>query len=122
MPKIFRRFPHTEEQTGAVNREYEEYQKQPRKIAPRSTSKDYSSEVTLDLADEKPFFSIAGYKRFEKSAIATLTADDLSVVREARRKAVEGVSDETLYECFAHTRIILGLIYRLDLYREFRKH
>ena len=119
---IFRRIPHTEEQTEAVSGEYEEYQKQLRKTALKSSSKDYSSEVTLDLADEEPFFSIAGYNRFEESAIVTMTGDELSVVREARRKAVVGVSDETLYEYFANTRIILGLINRLDLYREFRKH
>ncbi|MBZ5543743.1 MAG: hypothetical protein LAO07_08705 [Acidobacteriia bacterium] len=120
--KIFRRIPHAEEQTEAVSGEYEEYQKQLRKTAPKSTSKDYSSEVTLDLADEDPFFRIAGYKRFEESAIVTMTGDERSVVREARRKAVVGVSDETLYACFAYTRIILGLINRLDLDRKFRKH
>ena len=69
-----------------------------------------------------PCQSLAGHDRFIESAIATLTADDLPFLREARRKSIHGVSDESLSEFFAYTTIIRGIINRLDLYKEFRVH
>jgi hypothetical protein len=51
-----------------------------------------------------------------------LTEADLPAVREARRKSIHGLSDESLYEYFAYTTIIRGVINRLDLYKEYRVH
>ncbi len=45
-----------------------------------------------------------------------------TTVREARRAALLSVSDESLYEYAAYTRVILGVINRLDLYKEYRVH
>lgn len=68
------------------------------------------------------FWGFAGNEDLEASAIATLTQEDLSALREARRKSITGVSDEVLYEYFALSKILLGVINRLDLYKEYRSH
>lgn len=59
---------------------------------------------------------------FEASAVATLSEQDVPVVREARRRSIRGVSDEVLYEYLALTRILRGVINRLDLYKDLRDH
>jgi hypothetical protein len=78
--------------------------------------------VEKELRKEKPVLGIADDEPFIRSAIATLTATDLDVVREARRVSLMSVSDESLYEYAAYTKVILGVINRLDLYREYRVH
>ena len=50
-----------------------------------------------------------------------LEAGDLESLREARRRSITGVSDEALAEYFAITRVMLGWVNRLDLYRDLRK-
>jgi hypothetical protein len=52
--------------------------------------------------------------------MATLTEADLPAIREARRLALRGISDESLEEYFAFTAIIQGVMNRLDLYKEYR--
>jgi hypothetical protein len=79
-------------------------------------------QVEAELKKSKPVVGIADDEPFLRSASAVLTSADLDVVREARRASLMAVSDECLYEYAAYTRIILGVINRLDLYREFRVH
>lgn len=79
-------------------------------------------QMEAELQKESPVVGIADDEPFLRSAIATLTAADLDTVREARRAALLSVSDECLYEYAAYTRIILGVINRLDLYKEYRVH
>jgi hypothetical protein len=43
-------------------------------------------------------------------------------VREARRKSLYDISDESLEEYLAFTRVMIGLLNRLDLYKEYRTH
>ena len=79
-------------------------------------------EMQSELKKEKPVLGIADDEPFIRSAIATLEAADLDSIRDARRASLMAVSDEALYEYAAYTRIILGIINRLDLYKEFRVH
>jgi hypothetical protein len=79
-------------------------------------------EMEAELKKEKPVLGIADDEPFMRSAISTLTVADLDTVREARRAALLSVSDESLYEYAAYTRIILGVINRLDLFKEYRVH
>jgi hypothetical protein len=68
------------------------------------------------------FWGVAGDKEFAQSAIALLQEEDLPVLRDARRKSIYGLSDEALHEYFALSRVLLGVINRLDLYKEVREH
>lgn len=79
-------------------------------------------QMEAELKRENPVVGIANDEPFIRSAIAALNASDLDTVREARRRALLSVSEESLYEYAAYTRVILGVINRLDLYQEFRVH
>jgi hypothetical protein len=68
------------------------------------------------------FYGVAGDEEFAESAIAFLQEEDLPALREARRKSIYGLSDEALGEYFALSRVLLGVINRLDLYRDVREH
>jgi hypothetical protein len=68
------------------------------------------------------FWGVAGDKEFAQNAIERLQEEDLPVLREARRKSLYGLSDEALHEYLALSRILLGAINRLDLYKEVREH
>ena len=81
-----------------------------------------SEQLEAELRKDSPVVGIANDEPFARSAIATLSAADLETVREARRAALLSVSEETLYEYAAYTRVILGVINRLDLYKEYRVH
>lgn len=120
--RAIRRIPHTEEEFEAFMKEQSRAAKNQGEAPQKGDSESIGGDMMCRIEEGEPDMGIAGHKRFEESAIATLTADDVPEIREARRKAVHGVSDETLYEYFACTRIILGVINRLDLYREYRKH
>ena len=65
---------------------------------------------------------VAGDRDFILSAIATLTADDLPMLRQARRNVIRGLSDESLDEYAAMNEILLGVINHLDLYKDLREH
>jgi len=79
-------------------------------------------QMESELKKPNPVVGIASDEPFLRSAIATLATGDLDAVREARRSALLTVSDDSLYEYAAYTRIILGVINRLDLYKEYRVH
>ncbi len=82
-----------------------------------------AAQADLDkaVAEGEPIYGIANHTAFINSAIATLQPDDFDKVREARRKSLYDVSDESLEEYLAFTRVMLGLVNRLDLYKEYRK-
>ncbi len=122
--KFLRRIPHTEKEYKALQPEFENYEAA-RAAAPLAKVLDRKAglaQMQHEIEDSEPFFSIADLKRFQECAIQTLTAEDLPELREDRRKSIAGVSDEALDEYFAYSRIILGLINRLDLYKEWRTH
>jgi hypothetical protein len=79
-------------------------------------------QMEAELTKEKPVVGIADDEPFMRSAIAVLSDTDLETVRDARRAALLSVSEEGLHEYVAYTRIILGVINRLDLYKEYRVH
>jgi len=79
-------------------------------------------QAQAELKKENPVLGIAEDEPLVRSAIVTLTAADLDTVRDARRASLMSVSDEVLYEYAAFTRILLGMINRLDLYKEYRVH
>jgi len=54
------------------------------------------------------------------SGVRTLDARDLDSLRDARRRSITGISDEALAEYFAITEVLVGVINRLDLYRDLR--
>lgn len=79
-------------------------------------------QMEAELKKESPVVGIANDEPFIRSAIGTLNAADLEAVRAARRAALMSVSEENLEEYAAYTRVILGVINRLDLYKEYRVH
>jgi hypothetical protein len=68
------------------------------------------------------FFGVAGDKEFAKNAGALLTAEDVPLLQEARRKSISSLSDEALHEYFALSWILLDVINRHDLYSDVREH
>lgn len=66
------------------------------------------------------FPGVAGNKPLEESASDTLTPGDLPLLHEARKKSIQGLSDESLDEYFALSTIILNIINRFNLYADFR--
>ena len=81
-----------------------------------------AEQMETELRKESPVVGIAHDEPLIRSAIATLNAADLDTVREARRKALISISEESIEEYAAYTRVILGIINRLDLYKEYRVH
>ena len=79
-------------------------------------------QMEAELKKEAPLTGIANDEPFIRSAIATLNAPDLDAMREARRAVLISVSEESLEEYTAYTRVILGIVNRLDLYRDYRVH
>jgi hypothetical protein len=100
--------PHTRQEFEQALVREEQYKK---------TAKDDPLQA---LEEDPPFVEIGGHTRFVDSAMATLNESDLPAIREARRLALHGVSDESLDEYFAFTAIIQGVMNRLDLYKEYR--
>lgn len=79
-------------------------------------------EIAQAVAAGLPIYGIADHTAFISSAIATLQAVDFDTVREARRKCLFNVSDESLAEYLAYTHIMIGLLNRLDLFKNYRHH
>lgn len=102
----------------------EEYEKQHPELNVKTKLNDQELEAAVNrkVQESPPFFGVSGTERFIESAIANLNEADLPVIREARRRSIEGISDEVLGEYFAYNHIIKGVINRLDLYREYRVH
>ena len=121
--KILRRIPHTEAEFDAIQPELFKYMNEhsPKPSGKKMSSQELAEQVQKQVEEDEPFVGISGAKRFEESAAQTLTEADLPELRELRRKSLIGVSDESLHEYLAYTRIILAVINRLDLYKDLRK-
>jgi hypothetical protein len=79
-------------------------------------------QISKAVAEGEPVYGIANHTAFMASAVATLKAEDLEALREARKKALLNISDESLDEYLAFTQVMIGLINRMDLFREYRVH
>ena len=79
-------------------------------------------ELAKAVADGAPIYGIADHTAFQNAAVATLTADDLDMIRKARRRSLYNISDESLSEYLAYTQIMIRMLNHLDLYKDFRAH
>ncbi len=79
-------------------------------------------ELAKAVAESEPIYGIADHAAFQNAAVATLTADDFETIRQARRKALYNVSDESLSEYLAYTQIMIRMLNHLDLYKDYRMH
>jgi hypothetical protein len=85
-------------------------------------SKATQEQIAKAVAESEPIYGIADHTAFTDSAIATLQPEDFETLRAARRKAVYDISDESLAEYLAFTQVMIGLMNRLDLFKEYRTH
>jgi hypothetical protein len=109
--------PHTSaEFTDVMGKKGAEFDKQMRE------TKATQEQISQAIAEGEPIYGIANHRAFTNSAIATLQASDFELLRTARRKALFNVSDQSLEEYLAFTQVMIGLINRLELYKEFRSH
>ena len=109
--------PHTSaEFTEVMGKKGAEFDKQMRE------TKATQDQISRAIAEGEPIYGIANHTAFTNSAIATLQATDFELLRTARRKALFNVSDQSLEEYLAFTQVMIGLINRLELYKEFRSH
>ncbi len=79
-------------------------------------------ELAQAVASSLPIYGIADHTDFMTSAVATLLPEDFATIREARRKSLYNVSDESLSEYLAYTQVMIGMLNHLDLFKEFRQH
>ena len=79
-------------------------------------------QLAQAVADSQPIYCVADHSAFQTSAVATLKPEDFATIREARRKSIYNVSDESLAEYFAYTQIMIGMLNHLDLFKEYRQH
>jgi hypothetical protein len=79
-------------------------------------------DIAQAVADGLPIYGVADHSAFVNSAVATLQPGDFDTIREARRKSLFNVSDEALAEYLAYTQIMIGMLNRLDLYKDYRAH
>ncbi len=115
--KIIAGLPHTRKEFDDVmSTKGAEFDKQTREKKPTQ------DELTKIVADTEPIYGIADRTAFQNSAVATLKAEDFDIVREARRRAIYNISDESLSEYLAYTQVMIRLLNRLDLYKDYRAH
>jgi hypothetical protein len=79
-------------------------------------------QIAQAVADSLPIYGIADHTSFITSAVATLQPSDFPTIRDARRKSLYNVSDESLAEYLAYTQIMIGMLNRLDLFKDYRAH
>ena len=79
-------------------------------------------ELAKAVAESEPIYGIADHIAFQNSAVDTLKAEDFDTIRQARRKALYNVSDESLSEYLAYTQIMIRVLNHLDLYKDYRAH
>ena len=84
--------------------------------------KHASQDLAKAVAESAPIYGIADHTAFQNAAVATLTADDFAAIRNARRKALYNVSDESLSEYLAYTQIMIRMLNHLDLFKDYRTH
>jgi hypothetical protein len=64
----------------------------------------------------------ANIRAFHNSIYATLTPADVVTLLDARRRAIRGVSDESVDDYSELSGVLLNLVNVLDLYRNYRTH
>jgi hypothetical protein len=79
-------------------------------------------ELAKAVAESEPIYGVADHTTFTDSAVATLQPEDFETLRAARRSAIYNISDESLAEYLAFTQVMIGLMNRLDLFKEYRTH
>jgi hypothetical protein len=84
--------------------------------------KAMQAEISKAIADVEPVYGIANHTTFMNSVISTLQPGDFELLRTARRKSLFSVSDQCLEEYLAFTQVMIALINRFDLYKDFRCH
>ena len=84
--------------------------------------KPTQEELAKAVAESEPIYGITDRTAFQNSAVATLKAEDFDNLREARRRALYNISDESLSEYLAYTQVMIRLLNRLDLYKDYRAH
>jgi hypothetical protein len=115
--KTIARLPHTQKEfDDAMSTRGAAFDKQMRE------KKLSQAQLSQAVAESEPIYGIAGHSAFLSSAVATLQSEDFEWVREARRKSLFNVSDESLDEYLAFTQIMIWMLNRLDLYKEYRAH
>jgi hypothetical protein len=77
-------------------------------------------ELAKAVAESEPVYGIADHTAFQNAAVATLKAEDFETIRQARRKSLSNVSDESLSEYLAYTQIMIRMLNHLDLYKDYR--
>jgi hypothetical protein len=115
--KVIAALPHTRKEFDEVMASRgAEFDKQAR------DKKLTQEELAKAVAESEPIYGIADHTAFTNSAIATLQPEDFETLRDARRKAIYNISDESLAEYLAFTQVMIGLMNRLDLFKEYRSH
>jgi hypothetical protein len=79
-------------------------------------------QLAQAVADSLPIYGVADHTAFQTAAIANLQPEDFPTIREARRTSLYNVSDESLAEYLAYTRIMIGMLNHLDLFKQDRQH
>jgi len=79
-------------------------------------------ELAKAVTESEPIYGITDHTAFQNAAVATLNAGDFDTIRNARRKALYNVSDESLSEYLAYTQIMIRMLNHLDLYKDYRTH
>ncbi len=109
--------PHSSaEFTDVMGRKGADFDKQMR------DTKATQEQISAAITEGQPIYGIANHTAFMNSSVATLQPGNFELLRTARRKALFNVSDQSLEEYLAFTQVMIGLINRLDLYKEFRSH
>jgi hypothetical protein len=109
--------PHcSAEFTDVMGRKGADFDKQMR------DTKATQEQISAAITEGEPIYGIANHTAFMNSDVAALQPGDFELLRTARRKALFNVSDQRLEEYLAFTQVMIGLINRLDLYKEFRSH
>ena len=115
--QIIAGLPHTRKEFDDVmSTRGAEFDKQMREKKPSQ------EELAKAVAESEPIYGISDRASFQNSAVATLKAEDFDTLREARRKALYNISDESLSEYLAYTQVMIRLLNRLDLYKDYRAH
>jgi hypothetical protein len=84
--------------------------------------KPSQEDLAKAVAESEPIYGIADRTTFQNSAVGTLKAEDFDTLREARHRALYNISDESLSEYLAYTQVMIRLLNRLDLYKDYRAH
>jgi hypothetical protein len=78
-------------------------------------------QLAQAVADSLPIYGVKDHTAFQTAAIGTLQPQDFPVIREARRKSLYNISDESLAEYLAYTQIMIGMLNRLELFKAYRQ-